>query len=301
MNWLVFHVASGQSFFSGLLLIVIAAILSARDNRRAASLSTLLAIIGAIAIAISSTPIPYWLYGLLTVVFVAWCSARSTKLRRLAIAALIGVCGVCAAAELPFHIRPTLEPVGNRSLAIVGDSVSAGLGEHGEVIWPVVLEQQYQVRVQDLSHVGETAGSALKRAKEQTIDAAIVLVEIGGNDVLGSTTAQQFAHDLDALLSHLAVPDRQVVMFELPLPPFYHAYGRAQRDAARRHGVALIPKRVFLSLLAGNGATLDSIHLSQAGHQQMADLVWKLVGPAYAASPRHEPQQQKTERSAPAG
>jgi hypothetical protein len=34
-------------------------------------------------------------------------------------------------------------------------------------------------------------------------------------------------------------------------------------------------------LLAGDGATLDSIHLSQSGHQQMSDVVWELVGPAF--------------------
>jgi acyl-CoA thioesterase-1 len=79
-------------------------------------------------------------------------------------------------------------------------------------------------------------------------------------------------------------------MFELPLPPFYHEFGRIQRDAAGRRQVALIPKRVFLNLLAGQGATLDSVHLSQAGHQQMADLVWELVGPAFGHAALHEQQ-----------
>jgi acyl-CoA thioesterase-1 len=278
MNWLVFHVASGQSFFSGLLMIVLAAVVRLRKGPRAASLSALLLVIGAIAVAISSTPIPYWLYGLLATAAVAWGAAGATKRgRRIASGVLIGACLLCAAFELPFHVGPSLEPIGSGKLTVIGDSVSAGLGEGGEVTWPVLFERQHTVRVQDLSHVGETAASALKRAGGHTIDSAIVLVEIGGNDVLGSTTAPQFGRDLDALLTHLTVPGRQVVMFELPLPPFYHQYGRAQRDAARRHGVALIPKRVFLSLLAGESATLDSIHLSQAGHQQMADVVWGIV------------------------
>jgi len=143
------------------------------------------------------------------------------------------------------------------------------------------------VHVQDLSHVGETAASALKRARQQTIDSPIVLVEIGGNDILGPTTTKQFARDLDALLSHLKLPGRQVAMFELPLPPFYHEFGRIQREVADRHQVLLIPKRVFLGLLAGNGATLDSIHLSQAGHQQMAQLVWEFIAPAYVGAADH--------------
>ena len=73
-------------------------------------------------------------------------------------------------------------------------------------------------------------------------------------------------------------------MLELPLPPFYNSFGLIQRKLARKYGVKLVPKRVFLSVLAGGGATLDSIHLSQAGHQQMANVVWEIVGPAYPPS-----------------
>jgi hypothetical protein len=37
-------------------------------------------------------------------------------------------------------------------------------------------------------------------------------------------------------------------------------------------------------LLAENGATLDSIHLSQAGHEQMAFVVWQLLAPALSGA-----------------
>lgn len=70
-------------------------------------------------------------------------------------------------------------------------------------------------------------------------------------------------------------------MFELPLPPFCHEYGRAQRLIAARHNVKLIPRRIFLSIIGESAATLDSIHLSPAGHQYMADTVWGLVRSAY--------------------
>ena len=70
-------------------------------------------------------------------------------------------------------------------------------------------------------------------------------------------------------------------MFELPLPPLSNEYGRIQRRLARRYQVRLIPKRIFISVLAGGGATLDSIHLSDDGHQRMAAEVWKVLAPAY--------------------
>ena len=129
--------------------------------------------------------------------------------------------------------------------------------------------------------MGETAASALKRARTYDITASVVVVEIGGNDLLGSTPAAQFEKDLDALLEFLYAPNRQVVMLELPLPPFFHRFGRIQRAAAEKYGVLLVPKRVFLSVLAGSGATLDSVHLSQTGHQHMSDSVWSLICHAF--------------------
>ena len=148
--------------------------------------------------------------------------------------------------------------------------------------WPKILARENGIQVQDISHVGETARSALKRARKYDINSAIVVIEIGGNDILGYTTASEFARDLDALLKHLSAKDRQLVMFELPLPPLYHSFGHTQRRAAAKYSVALIPKRVFLSVIADNGSTLDSIHLSQAGHQQMADVAWRILAPAYS-------------------
>ncbi len=82
-------------------------------------------------------------------------------------------------------------------------------------------------------------------------------------------------------MDYLSTPDRQVVLFELPLIPFYNQYGRAQRSIAAKHNVKLIPKRVFLSVLYDNDSTLDTIHLSQSGHQLMAECVWRILKPAY--------------------
>lgn len=119
----------------------------------------------------------------------------------------------------------------------------------------------------------------MKRAKKAGIQHNYVIVEIGGNDIPGSTSPSQFEIDLDALLSELHREKRHVVMLELPLPPFYHRYGMTQRRLAKKYEVALVPKRYFLSILADGDSTLDSIHLSQSGHQKMSDLMWRISRP----------------------
>ncbi len=286
MNWLVFHIVSGQAFFTGIILVIIAVVVSESSRPIISRVAAVTFLIGIIAIAISSTAIPYWFYACAAVVTLAWIASRYKKSwRRWAPQATIAVWCLAAAMEIPYHITPSLDPAGDRTLTIIGDSVTAGIGgDETAETWPSLIAQQHQLQVQDISHVGETAVSALKRAKSQSLTGSLVVVEIGGNDILGSTTTTQFAEDLDALLNHLATPDRQVVMFELPLPPFYHEFGRIQRHAAAKHNVKLIPKRVLLAVIAGSDATLDTIHLSQSGHQFMADSVWRLAKRAFDAN-----------------
>jgi acyl-CoA thioesterase-1 len=129
--------------------------------------------------------------------------------------------------------------------------------------------------------MGATAASALRQAERLSAEGGIVLLEVGGNDLLGSTSASDFERDLGRLLDRVCLPGRAVLMFELPLPPFCNEYGRIQRRLASRHGVLLIPKRVFLAVLTGERATLDSVHLAREGHERMAETVWQVLRPAY--------------------
>lgn len=286
MNVLVYHIVSGQSFFTGITLLILAVVASTVRHRLFSRVSFLGFVVGAIAVVVSSTAIPYWYYAVVIVVTLGWIAAVISKtfLRKAAIAAVI-VWLIAALIELPFHLMPLLHRSPDRSIAIIGDSVTAGIGgDETSETWPSILAREHQLTVQDISHMGETISSALTRVKVNPITAPVVILEIGGNDILGSTSSAQFINDLNALLKILVASNRQIVMFELPLPPFCHEYGRAQRVLAARHNVVLIPKRIFLSVIANRNSTLDSIHLSQAGHQLMADSVWRLLKSAFGDS-----------------
>ncbi|HUS39386.1 MAG TPA: GDSL-type esterase/lipase family protein [Pirellulales bacterium] len=283
MNWLVYHIVSGHAFFTGVTLLIIAAVSSTRSHPIVRRVTVLTFLVGVIAVVVSSTAIPYWYYGIAVVATLAWIASRYRKRwRRWAPYAVSSVWLIAAFIELPYHFTHALRPTPTRTITIIGDSVTAGVGgDETAETWPSILAREHSLQVQDISHMGATAASALKRAKSHSIKSYLVVIEIGGNDLLGSTTSSQFARDLDALLAHLAAEDRQLIMFELPLPPFYHEYGRVQRSVAAKHNVALVPKRVFLSVIAGSDSTFDTIHLSQSGHQFMADCVWRLVKSAF--------------------
>jgi acyl-CoA thioesterase-1 len=167
-------------------------------------------------------------------------------------------------------------------LAVIGDSISAGLLGPNEATWPKQFRKRYRVDVIDLSREGATARSAIKQAealneKFPNVD-VVVIVEIGGNDYFESVPPKAFSEDLDGLLTQLERPGRQVVLLELPLPPLYNAYGRVQRMLAKKHGIPLISKREFARVVFAPDATLDTVHLSKSGHAMFAEMIWRQVG-----------------------
>lgn len=121
-------------------------------------------------------------------------------------------------------------------------------------------------------------------ADQITLGDRIVLIEIGGNDLLTGTPSVEFSRNLDRLLSKLAAPGRAIVMFELPLSPNKVAYGRIQRRLASKYGVWLVPNHYFVEVLGGSNATLDGLHLSQNGARQTALLVATLLSSVMKSS-----------------
>jgi acyl-CoA thioesterase-1 len=285
---LIYHVASGQAFFTGVALITLAVLLALRPTNRWRSLGrTIAACAGLLLIASSATPLPAWFSPVVEVLTLAWIVAESSARARFRIprpwlrGGVLAAWWMGLALELPYHRMPDVPRLDSSSLAIVGDSISAGMG--GEAVtWPKLLAHERGVVVHDLAQAGATvAGAGREQAGRLPGPGTLVLAEIGGNDILGGTEPEAFERSLDALLTRLRSDDRVVVMLELPLPPFFNRYGAAQRRQARLHGVLLVPKRVLLDVLTTRGATLDTIHLSRAGHVRMAEAIWHVVRPAF--------------------
>ena len=107
----------------------------------------------------------------------------------------------------------------------------------------------------------------------------VVLIEIGGNDLLHGVPSEEFGKALGALLSKASAPGRMVVMVELPLFPHRTAYGRIQRGLAAKYGVWLIPKRFFTEVISGANATSNGLHLSDEGTRRMGALVLQALSP----------------------
>jgi acyl-CoA thioesterase-1 len=178
--------------------------------------------------------------------------------------------------ELPYHYPPTIKVSPNQKVFVIGDSISAGISAK-ERVWPDVLADISHFKVINLAKPAASVETGLDQSAGIVGSNSLVLVEIGGNDLLGYSDSKTFYVQLDRLLAKLTAGNNQVVVFELPLLPFCNAFGKAQRNLAKKYNVTLIPKHYMTDVFGLKGGTLDGLHLSQKGHDALANSIDRLL------------------------
>jgi len=293
------HFISGEALFTAILCLLLAVLWRSVRGPGGESVVWLLVLLGFSLLLLSSSFVNSGT-AISVVVTIGWLLAgappRDTEpngshlkkrktselLLNLAVVLLWGFEG---GLELVWRQAPDLTSITTDApIVVLGDSLSAEDPETDGLPWPARLRETMNRPVRNLSQIGATVGSVLK-ALPDTLppgslpDHSLIVVELGGNDLLGTTTPTDFREQLDTLLRQLATDNATVVMFELPLPPFKSEFGRAQRELARKYRVKLIPKRVLSSVLLSPETTLDSLHLSPSGHERLARQIDSLLTP----------------------
>lgn len=275
------HLFSGDAWFTaGAVLIAIACVdLSATFERHAriAGAARIIGLVACAVAALSGTPAPPWLaiaaiFVLGVFLFVTIGSKRELWRRTTACGAIVIVAGALA-AEARWHFASAARQPSSRPLIVIGDSLSSG-GFGEKAPWPALLASSRQVT--NASQPSENVSSALRDVvpllNEATAD-TIVILEIGGNDMLDRRPAAEFERDLEALVREAG--GRTVVMLELPLMPGMRRFGAAQRRVARTAGVVLVPKRVLARVLTRRSNRVDGLHFTQQGQDELA----RAIGP----------------------
>jgi len=278
MNPIVLQLANGNLFFVGLVMTVAALFLRLWFGGRIPGLVLRIGYIAGIVFVIfSATPLPIWLYclwfGLCAAAALAVFSNKFSFQRKMLMSFSVSLCSlVMCLVELPYHLSPTIKASPKQPLFVVGDSISAGISAKDRA-WPDVLADISHFKVINLAKPAATVETAMDQIGGIVGSNSLVLVEIGGNDLLGHTDSKTFYLQLDQLLGKLAAGNNQVVMFELPLFPFCNAFGKAQRNLAKKYNVTLIPKHYMTDVFDLKDGTVDGLHLSQKGHDALANSI----------------------------
>jgi lysophospholipase L1-like esterase len=278
MGVALYLLLSGDTLYVGLCLVVVGIVAS----RWRSVLGGVLVWAGLVLAMVSAVPLHPATYALLLILGAAWqvSRTRNHKVNQRTAAVLIVAVAIVFGWAFTHRGASRLTLPRDRAVFVIGDSLSAGLGTSKAGAWPQLLSARLKLQVSNLAWAGATLGDGVSQARAIPEGPAIVLVELGGNDLLAGAEPARFGADLRSLLATLVGTDRQVLMFELPLLPFQNAFGRIQREACAQYEVTLLSRSLLAGAVALPGHAGDGLHLSPKGHSWLADRVgemWRRV------------------------
>jgi len=179
-----------------------------------------------------------------------------------------------------------------KTLVVLGDSLSAGFGVDPGEAWPARIQDMIRQaglpwKLVNAGVSGDTSAGGLRRLDwilRRPVDA--LLIELGGNDGLRGLPLEATRTNLQAVIERTRAkfPDARIVLAGMRMPDnFGEAYTRQfeglYRDLAEKQRVVLIP---FLLEGVGGRPELnlpDQIHPNAEGHRLVATNVWKALLP----------------------
>ncbi len=196
---------------------------------------------------------------------------RTAGGRRLALAAAAVIALAAAGCG-----SPRVTPLPEGATVVVGDSITAGYGVGAGEAWPAKLAQRtgWQVVAAGVSGDRSADGRVRLPALLDLHSPALVIVELGGNDMLRGVPTVETVANLDAMIAEARARGAAVVLMAAPRPnalgmltglsaaPFY-------RELGERAKVPLIAD-ALPAVLSDSALRLDAIHPTAEGHAALA-------------------------------
>ena len=180
---------------------------------------------------------------------------------------------------------PTLEPLAaDATILAFGDSLTAGTGAKRDQAYPAQLDAMLTQRVVNAGVPGETTAGGLQRLPEMlaTHDPALVVLCLGGNDMLRKQDLGRAKSNLATMIGMIRERGAQVVLLGVPepgllllsAPGFY-------TELAEEFGLPY-DGETLPNILADRSLKSDPIHPNAAGYLELAGAVRSLLADAGA-------------------
>jgi acyl-CoA thioesterase-1 len=183
-------------------------------------------------------------------------------------------------------------------IAVLGDSLTAGLGVAKAAAYPSLLQERLDAAGLDFEIVnagvsGDTSAGGLARLDWALDgDVRILIVALGGNDGLRGLPAEELQSNLAQIIQKAQLRGITVLLAGMEAPPNYGrdyivSFHKVYPALAATYHVALVP--FLLQGVAGDEALnqRDGIHPTAAGARIVADNVWAVLKPI--AEARRQP------------
>ena len=223
-------------------------------------------------------------------------TAVKSALLRIAGIALVMLCAFSSthafAQAARGHVAtPTATPAAQRTVLVMGDSLSAAYGLSTAQGWVALTAQKIAKqkpgwRVVNASISGETTagGGARIAAELKRHRPAVVVIELGANDGLRGLPIAQTRANLAKMIAASKTANAKVLLIGMRLPPNYgpdytRGFERTFRELAQQQKTAFLPFLLQPIALDDRAFQADRLHPVAAAQPKLRDHVWSALVP----------------------
>jgi acyl-CoA thioesterase I len=195
--------------------------------------------------------------------------------RRLAILALLLFASLPGCGEKV----PQLSPVGPDEVIVAfGDSLTYGTGAKASESYPAVLAQLIERKVVRAGVPGEVTKQGLARLPEVIEEhrPALMIVCLGGNDMLGRVADAQIRANLREIVRTIQGQGISVMLVGVPKPALVTSAAAFYAEVAEEFDIPY-EAAIVTDVLYQRDLKSDPIHPNARGYRMMAEAIAKLL------------------------
>ncbi|MGC2164590.1 MAG: arylesterase [Gallionella sp.] len=177
------------------------------------------------------------------------------------------------------EIKQQALPADSVVLAL-GDSLTAGAGVNADEAWPALLAARTQWNIINGGVSGDTSEAALQRLPSLLAqhDPVLVIVTLGGNDMLRHLPPQETIANLNEIINLVRAHGAKAILLATPNPSvmgavFQHlSAADFYKNVAKAQQVPLI-ENAIAEVLSNPDLKVDALHPNAAGHRLLANKI----------------------------
>jgi acyl-CoA thioesterase-1 len=177
-----------------------------------------------------------------------------------------------------FLYSDTAAPIEGTAIITFGDSITYGFGTSKGKDYSSLLAADIGEPVINLGKNGNTTANALARIDDVlTRDPKLVIIFLGGNDVLRRIPAEETFSNLSKIIEQIQTTHARILLIAVPGGIIGDPYKSRFKDLAKQydskeHPLILIPE--FMSKMIGNTDIMyDAIHPNTKGHAKILEYI----------------------------